>query len=136
MATVDQSIERVRTFARQMGWKPIQYAEKANLHKNSLRNMFEPDWNPTSETLRKLEGLIPADWTPADAASALNEAIMQACGPEGLAARCNVEIAEVADWIAKRRVGDDYVLIVEDVTGVSRHWQRPDLYPEPQQKRA
>ena len=35
-------------------------ARAAGLHPNSLRNVGEPDWNPTADTLLKLEKFLSA----------------------------------------------------------------------------
>ena len=36
-------------------------ARAAGLHANSLRKLGEPDWNPTAETLGKLESYLAHD---------------------------------------------------------------------------
>lgn len=51
-------ISRVRSFAAEKGWKPARFARTAGLHPNTLRNFDNEAWNPTLETLRKLEAVI------------------------------------------------------------------------------
>ncbi len=54
------SIDRVRTFLATGTMTRAGMARAAGLHANTLRDCNEPDWNPTSETLAKLERLIDA----------------------------------------------------------------------------
>lgn len=58
---IDESIDRVRSYAKDKGLKPAQLAALAGLHPNTLRHLNTDDWSPTSETLRKLEAIIPLD---------------------------------------------------------------------------
>jgi len=48
-------IERIRQAVAERGVSRSGLARAAGLHPNSLRSLDEPDWNPTAETLRKLE---------------------------------------------------------------------------------
>jgi len=48
-------IERIRQAVAERGVSRSGIARAAGLHPNSLRSLDEPDWNPTAETLRKLE---------------------------------------------------------------------------------
>jgi 3,4-dihydroxy 2-butanone 4-phosphate synthase/GTP cyclohydrolase II len=60
-------IERIRTAVSEGGFSRSGLARAAGLHPNSLRSVDETDWNPTAETLRKLEkylaspGLTPIE---------------------------------------------------------------------------
>lgn len=54
-------IARVRAFAASKNWKPAKFAKAAGLHTNTLRNFDSDDWNPTLDTLRKLEAVIERD---------------------------------------------------------------------------
>jgi len=60
--SIAQTIARVRSFAAHMGWKKSRYAKEANIQKTTLRYFDRPDWNPTRETLEKLESVIPNDF--------------------------------------------------------------------------
>jgi 3,4-dihydroxy 2-butanone 4-phosphate synthase / GTP cyclohydrolase II len=50
-----QLIEKVRNLVTQGGMSKSGLARAAGLHANTLRDLEEADWNPTAETLRKLE---------------------------------------------------------------------------------
>ncbi|MDB5686299.1 MAG: 3,4-dihydroxy-2-butanone 4-phosphate synthase [Rhizorhabdus sp.] len=60
-------IERIRAAVAEGGFSRSGLARAAGLHPNSLRSIDEPDWNPTAETLLKLErylaspGLTPIE---------------------------------------------------------------------------
>jgi lambda repressor-like predicted transcriptional regulator len=64
---VDRAVARIRAFANWRGWKPARLAKEAGLSLGTLRGMDAPDWNPTRETLRQIEALIPPEF---DAAAA------------------------------------------------------------------
>lgn len=49
---------RVR-YALQHGETPASLAKKANLHRNTLYGWEREDWNPTLDTLRKLDPHLP-----------------------------------------------------------------------------
>jgi len=51
-------IERVRRLVTDGGMSKSGLARAAGLHANTLRDCTEPDWNPTTETLRKLEAFL------------------------------------------------------------------------------
>ncbi|MFQ3595354.1 MAG: 3,4-dihydroxy-2-butanone-4-phosphate synthase [Sphingomonadaceae bacterium] len=53
-------LERIRAEARQSGLSRSAIARAAGLHPNSLRALDSPHWNPTAETLAKLEGWLSA----------------------------------------------------------------------------
>ncbi len=61
-----QLIEKLRALVTQGGLSKSGLARAAGLHANTLRDLEEADWNPTSETLKKLESyLFESDDTPA-----------------------------------------------------------------------
>lgn len=62
MGNLDRTILRIRAFAGRRGLSKSRYALKAGLTVNALRGMDSPDWNPTAETLRKLEEIIPGEF--------------------------------------------------------------------------
>ena len=51
-------IDRIRAFVGTGGISRSGLARAAGLHANSLRSMDDPDWNPTADTLRKLEAYL------------------------------------------------------------------------------
>ncbi len=50
-----QLIEKLRDLVTISGLSRSGLARAAGLHANTLRDLDQPDWNPTAETLRKLE---------------------------------------------------------------------------------
>lgn len=62
--SVQHSISRVRAFMKAEGLSRRALAEKAKIGDTTIRNIDEPDWNPTAETLTKLEAVIPAEFVP------------------------------------------------------------------------
>ncbi len=53
-----QLIEKVRNLVTNGGMSRSGLARAAGLHANTLRDLEEGDWNPTAETLRKLETFL------------------------------------------------------------------------------
>jgi 3,4-dihydroxy 2-butanone 4-phosphate synthase / GTP cyclohydrolase II len=53
-----QLIERVRNLVTQGGMSKSGLARAAGLHANTLRDLEGGDWNPTADTLRKLETFL------------------------------------------------------------------------------
>ncbi len=53
-----QLIEKLRSLVTDGGMSRSGLARAAGLHANTLRDLESPDWNPTAETLRKLETFI------------------------------------------------------------------------------
>ncbi|MCJ2186423.1 3,4-dihydroxy-2-butanone-4-phosphate synthase [Novosphingobium beihaiensis] len=51
-------IEKVRQLVSDGGMSKAGLARAAGLHANTLRDCTEPDWNPTAETLGKLERVL------------------------------------------------------------------------------
>lgn len=61
-----QLINKLRSLVNDGGLSRSGLARAAGLHANTLRDLDEPGWNPTAETLRKLESyLFSSDDTPA-----------------------------------------------------------------------
>ena len=61
-----QLIEKLRKLVTEGGLSRSGLARAAGLHANTLRDLDQPDWNPTAETLRKLEAyLFATDDAPA-----------------------------------------------------------------------
>lgn len=65
MATIDAVIDRIRAFRRSTGWSVLRLAREAGISESTLRHIDRPSWNPESETLRRLEAIIPPDFAPA-----------------------------------------------------------------------
>ncbi|TSB04894.1 3,4-dihydroxy-2-butanone-4-phosphate synthase [Sphingorhabdus contaminans] len=60
-----QLITKLRTLVHEGGLSRSGLARAAGLHANTLRDLDQPDWNPTADTLRKLESyLFSNDDTP------------------------------------------------------------------------
>jgi 3,4-dihydroxy 2-butanone 4-phosphate synthase/GTP cyclohydrolase II len=51
-------IDTVRNLVSEGGMSRSGLARAAGLHANSLRKLGEPDWNPTADTLGKLESYL------------------------------------------------------------------------------
>ncbi len=58
------TIEKVRALVGDSGASRSGLARAAGLHANSLRNLGEPDWNPTADTLRKLDTYLTRQNAP------------------------------------------------------------------------
>jgi 3,4-dihydroxy 2-butanone 4-phosphate synthase/GTP cyclohydrolase II len=56
-----QLIEKLRTLVTDGGLSRSGLARAAGLHANTLRDLDRPDWNPTADTLRKLESYLFAN---------------------------------------------------------------------------
>jgi len=54
-------IEKLRTHVAEGGVSRSGLARAAGLHANTLRDLDAPDWNPTADTLRKLERYLAAN---------------------------------------------------------------------------
>ena len=67
--SLNATIDHIRAFAEAKGWRPSRLAREAELHANTLRDFAKPEWNPSLETLRKLEAIVAANVEPADPAS-------------------------------------------------------------------
>lgn len=75
---VTDLIERVRAALRQKGVTPAALSRKADLHRNTLYGVEREGWNPTADTLKKLEPVLAAieagDWRPDEPAEAESQA--------------------------------------------------------------
>ena len=61
--------------------------------------------------------------------SAVRRAIQAGGGPRVLAPQFNVTQQAVIKWRSQGKVPAERVLRLEELTGVSRHELRPDIYP-------
>ena len=55
---IDNAIARVRAFMATTGWSRNRLAIEAGLAESTIRNIAEPNWNPTADTLRQLEAVV------------------------------------------------------------------------------
>ena len=76
---------------------------------------------------------MPLDATMVDALTpfeALTEAVEKAGSQAAIARACGISTTAVWKWVqTSKRIPAEFVLKVEDLTGVSRHALRPDIYP-------
>ncbi|PKP97645.1 MAG: 3,4-dihydroxy-2-butanone-4-phosphate synthase, partial [Alphaproteobacteria bacterium HGW-Alphaproteobacteria-13] len=56
-----QLIDRIRAIVEDGAMSRSGLARAAGLHANSLRELDSPGWNPTADTLRKLENWLAND---------------------------------------------------------------------------
>jgi len=62
--SIEAVLDRIRAFSRMPGMSKTRLGEMAGVHRNALRDMDHPTWSPTANTVRKLESVIPPDWSP------------------------------------------------------------------------
>ncbi len=67
---------------------------------------------------------------------ALQKAIATLGGQVKLADAIQTSQQNVSNWLRTGKVAPDKVILIEKVTGVSRHELRPDIYPPEESKRA
>lgn len=66
-----------------------------------------------------------------DASSPIEKAISKLGGPTKAAAALGVSKPNVVlNWRKRERVPADKVLLIEELTGISRHTLRPDVFGE------
>jgi len=56
---IDQAIHRIRAYAEVKGWSAETYGAKASLPASTARDVLKGRGNPTAETLRAMEAVIP-----------------------------------------------------------------------------
>jgi ribosome-binding protein aMBF1 (putative translation factor) len=61
---IDQSIARIRAYRQAKGWSILRLAKESGQGESTIRRLDDPDGSPNVETLRKLESIIPADFSP------------------------------------------------------------------------
>ncbi len=71
--SVDRGIARIRAYAAEMGWSKSRFAKEAGMNDTTLRDFHKSDWNPTRDTLRRLEAIIPQIFVPDNTAPASAE---------------------------------------------------------------
>lgn len=67
---------------------------------------------------------------------ALQKAIATLGGQVKLADAIQTSQQNVSNWLRTGKVAPDKVILIEKVTGVSRHELRPDIYPPEENKQA
>ena len=60
--SIEHTILRIRRYATEQQWSRTRLAREAGLPHNTLKAFDLQTWNPTADTLRKLESIIPADF--------------------------------------------------------------------------
>lgn len=61
---VTQSKSRVRAWLASAEESRAKIATQAGVHEKTIRLATTEKWNPTADTLARLEALIPHDWQP------------------------------------------------------------------------
>lgn len=64
--SIEHTILRIRRYAAGQQWSRTRLAREAGLPHNTLKAFDLQTWNPTADTLRKLEAIIPADFQAAE----------------------------------------------------------------------
>ena len=59
-------VARLRGWAEANQWSKSRFAVEAGLVDTTLRGFDKADWNPTRETLEKLEAVLPPGWQIGD----------------------------------------------------------------------
>lgn len=62
---IDTILCRIRDFAAAQGWRKARLAKEAGVPRSTLKNFDLGTWNPTADTLRKLEAVIPPEFAVA-----------------------------------------------------------------------
>lgn len=63
---VDQAIVTVRAWVGACGQSKAALARKAGISERSIGRIETADWSPTTDQLRRLVALVPAEWRPGD----------------------------------------------------------------------
>ncbi len=61
MSKISEAIQEMRAFAEREKLRPATFAQRAGLHKNSLRYFNSDVWEPKLSTLLALEGVMDDD---------------------------------------------------------------------------
>lgn len=59
-------LDRIRGWAAANEWKPATLARMAGVAESVTRDMDEPEWGPSSNSIRRFEALIPEGWRVGD----------------------------------------------------------------------
>lgn len=69
--TLDAAIFRIQEWVKAQRMTKRALAQRIGVALNTLGRVEAPGWAPSLSTLRRLENLIPADWTPPENRNAL-----------------------------------------------------------------
>lgn len=61
---INEIISRIRAYRSAQNWSVLRLAKEAGLAESTIRNIDAPDWNPTLDTMNKLQKVVPEDWSP------------------------------------------------------------------------
>lgn len=59
---IDLILHRIKSFRSETGLNTSQWAELVGRGDTTFRKMMSDDWNPTAETIRDCEAVIPAEY--------------------------------------------------------------------------
>lgn len=60
--SIDANLNRIRSYRREYNLARYRFACMAGVNEAAIRNIDTPNWNPTANTIRKFEALIPAGY--------------------------------------------------------------------------
>lgn len=63
-SSIDQTIHRIQSFLEKTDLTNVAIAEMTGLSEAAIRSVKKNDGNPTSDTLRAIESVIPSDYQP------------------------------------------------------------------------
>lgn len=64
--TIAAALARVRRWLASTDMPRGEIAARASVDEKTLRLAARPAWNPTANTLARLEAVIPPEWSPSD----------------------------------------------------------------------
>jgi len=62
MLDIDKSIHRIQAFAVETGKSPAQFAAEAKIPASTARDLLSGRGNPTRDTIRAMESVVPRDF--------------------------------------------------------------------------
>lgn len=62
MIHTDYAIERIKAYLQSSGMAKSRLAVEAGVPEGCTRRIEDKNWNPTTDTLRKLEAVVPTDF--------------------------------------------------------------------------
>lgn len=73
MIHADCSIARIRAYLKDSGVSKSALAERAGIYEACIRKVLTSEWNPTIDTLRKIEGAIPTEFVSGEQSNKSNK---------------------------------------------------------------
>jgi ribosome-binding protein aMBF1 (putative translation factor) len=61
--SIDANLNRIRAWRQHKGYAIYRLAALAGVNEAAIRKMDRPEWNPTANTIRKFEAVIPVEFT-------------------------------------------------------------------------